>query len=146
MTKKSEKGELKVYKPDVQNENIIFSNKEENSVESLTYGVQKDADMKNLKITNQGGIIAFRFSNNKVAQYVSNDEEIKHDDLLNKCNLTQEELSIGIEFDFIIKLNSQKEYKSTISLELPLEGVIEKGTVSKEFTDTQKYIFKRIKN
>lgn len=146
MTKKSEKGELKVYKPDVQNENIIFSNKEENSVESLTYGVQKDADMKNLKITNQGGIIAFRFSNNKVAQYVSNDEEIKHDDLLNKCNLTQEELIIGIEFDFIIKLNSQKEYKSTISLELPLEGVIEKGTVSKEFTDTQKYIFKRIKN
>ena len=92
MIKKSEKGELKVYKPDVQNENIIFSNKEENSVESLTYGVQKDADMKNLKITNQGGIIAFRFSNNKVAQYVSNDEEIKHDDLLNKCNLTQEEL------------------------------------------------------
>ena len=80
MTKNSEKGELKVYKPDVQNENIIFSNKEENSVESLTYGVQKDADMKNLKITNQGGILEFKFSNNKGTQYVYNDEDIGNDD------------------------------------------------------------------
>ena len=101
--------------------------------------------MKNLKITNQGGIVAFRCSNNGITQYISNDEEINHNDLLKKANITQEELQAHIEFDLYIKLHTLKTYKTTIFLDLPLEGVIESGTISKEFTDMQKYIFKREK-
>ena len=144
MSKQNEKGTLKTYKPDITNANVIFSNKEENEIQNITYTADENSDMKNLKITNQGGIVAFRIANNKIAEYVANDEEINHNDLLKKTNIKQEELKINLQFDFIIKLNSGKKYKSTIDLELPLEGVIEKGTDSKEFVDMEKYIFKRV--
>ena len=146
MTKENEKGELKLYKPDTQNANVIFSNKDEYSVQDLTYEVEQNADMKNLIITNQGGILAFRVANNNIAEYISNDEQINYNELLSKTNVTLEQLKCKIEFDLIITLDSNKVYKSTISLDLPLDGVVEKGTVSEEFTDMQKYVFKRIKN
>lgn len=144
VSKQNEKGILKIYKPDVTNPNVIFSNKEEDEIQNITYVADENADMKNLKITNQEGIVAFRIANNKIAEYVANDEEINHNDLLKKTNITLEELKINLQFDFIISLNSGKKYKSTINLELPLEGVIEKGTDSKEFVDMEKYIFKRM--
>ena len=143
MTKQNEKGTLKIYKPDITNQNVIFSNKEENAIQSITYQADENADMKNLKITNQGGIIAIRLANNQIAQYIANDEEINHNDLLKKSNIDINDLKINLQFDFIIKLSSMKKFKTTITLELPLEGVIEKGTDSKEFTDMQKYVFKR---
>lgn len=144
VSKQNEKGILKIYKPDVTNPNVIFSNKEEDEIQNITYVADENADMKNLKITNQEGIVAFRIANNKIAEYVANDEEINHNDLLKKTNITLEELKINLQFDFIISLNSGKKYKSTINLELPLEGVIEKGTDSKELIYMEKYIFKRM--
>lgn len=144
MSKQNEKGTLKIYKPDATNPDVIFSYTEENEIQNITYTADENSDMKNLKITNQGGIVAFRIANNKIAEYVANDEEINYNDLLKKTNIAQEELRINLQFDFIINLNSGKKYKSTIDLELPLEGVIEKGTDSKEFVDMEKYIFKRM--
>ena len=143
MSKQNEKGILKIYKPDITNPNVIFSNKEENEIQNITYVADQNSDIKNLKITNQEGIVAFRIANNKIAEYVANDEEINHNDLLKKTNITQDELKINLKFDFIIGLNSGKKYKSAIDLQLPLEGVIENGTDSKELTDMEKYIFKR---
>lgn len=144
MSKQNEKGTLKIYKPDATNPDVIFSYTEENEIQNITYTADENSDMKNLKITNQGGIVAFRIANNKIAEYVADDEEINHNDLLKKTNIAQEELRINLQFDFIINLNSGKKYRSTIDLELPLEGVIEKGTDSKEFVDMEKYIFKRM--
>ncbi len=63
LSKTNEKGELKAYRPDVTDSNVIFSNKDDNIIQNLTYLVDNNADMKNLKITNQGGIVAFRCSN-----------------------------------------------------------------------------------
>jgi hypothetical protein len=48
--------------------------------------------------------------------------------------------------ELTIIIESGKEYKASISLDLPIEGVIEKGTSSQEITDTSNIIFKRIKN
>ena len=146
MSKQNEKGTLKMYKPDIANPNVIFSNKEENEIQNITYEADENSDMKNLEITNQEGIVAFRIANNKIAEYIANDEEINHNDLLKKTNITLEELKINLQFDFIMSLNSGKKYKSTIDLELPLEGVIEKGTDSKEFVDMDRYIFKRMRS
>ena len=39
-----------------------------------------------------------------------------------------------------------KEYKTTISLDIPVEGVVEKGTASKEITNLDDIVFKRTKN
>ena len=51
-----------------------------------------------------------------------------------------------LTFDLTIKLEGKKEYKTTISLNLPNENVIEEGVSSIEKTDLENIIFKRIQN
>ena len=144
-TKENENGTLNIYKPDVENVNTIFSNVDENIVKNLKYEVAENVDIKEMQITNQVGIMVLRFSNCDIANYIANDEEINHNELLKKANVSLEDLKINIKFDFSIKLNSGKIYKATIPLELQVEDVIEKGTSSNELTDMSKYVFKRIK-
>ena len=138
---------IKIYKPDNTNENVTFLNKEENEVNNLKYDGETEGNIKKLKISNQGGLIAFRCSNNNVAEYKSNDDtEITHDQLLKKAGITQNELMTKISFNLTLKLENMKEYQTRISLDLPINGVIENGKSSEEKTDLKEYVFKRIKN
>lgn len=143
----NKKENIKLYKPDSQEEKTIFKNKDENIIENLKYEADVESNLKQLKISNQGGVIAIRCSNNNLAEYVSNDEqEINHSELLKKANINEEDLKIKLSFDLIIKLDGGKEYKSNILLELPIEGIVEKGTSSKEMTDLKEFVFKRENN
>jgi len=137
---------VKIYKPDLNEEKLIFKNKDENIISSLEYVGSDESDLKNLRISNQGGIVAFRCSNNNLAEYKSNEEEINHHYLLKKANISEEKIKIKLSFDFILKLESGKEYKTNVELQLPVGNVIEEGTTSQEITDLSNCIFKRIKN
>ena len=137
---------IKLYKPDAQEEKVIFKYKDEDIVENIEYTGDIESDLKNLEISNQGGIVAFRCSNNDVANYKSNDEEINHNDLLKKCNIANENLQIKLSFHLTIKLESGKEYQAEIKLELPTGNVVENGNASTEITDLDNIIFKRIHN
>ena len=137
---------IKLYKPDAQEEKVIFKYKDEDIVENIEYTGDIESDLKNLKISNQGGIVAFRCSNNDVANYKSNDEEINHNDLLKKCNIANENLQIKLSFHLTIKLESGKEYQAEIKLELPTGNVVENGNATTEITDLDNIIFKRIHN
>lgn len=141
-----QKDNIVIYKPDEQEEKLIFKNKEENIVQSIEYMGDMESDLKQLKISNQGGKVAFRCSNNLV-EYTSNDEEtINHAELLKKAGITQEDLQSRITFDIMIKLESGKKYKSTIHLDFPVGNVIEEGTTSMKITDLKDFIFKRVNN
>lgn len=140
------KENIVIYKPDEQEEKVIFKNKEENIVQNIEYIGDMESNLKQLKISNQGGLVAFRCSNNNLATYISNDEEINHHELLKKSGIIQEDLKTKITFDLLIKLEEGKEYKSTISLDFPVDDVIENGTTSTEITDLKNFIFKRINN
>lgn len=140
------KENIKIYKPDSQEEKLIFKYRDENIVDSIEYLGDMESDLKNLSISNQGGIVAFRCANKNVAQYKSDEEEIKHTELLKKANINNEDLKINLSFDLYIKLEDGKEFKSTINLELPQGNVVEEGVSSIEITDLQNIIFKRIKN
>ena len=137
---------IKMYRPDSQGENSIFKNTEENLVENIEYLGDLETNLANLKISNQGGIIAFRCSNDSVAEYKSDDEEINHQELLKKCGILEQNLKFKIYFDLVIKLEEGKEYKTTIDLDLPIDGVVANGTTSKEYMNLTNFIFKRIKN
>lgn len=141
-----QKDNIKIYKPDEQEEKLIFKNKEENKVEEIEYTGAMESNLKQLKISNQGGLVAFRCSNDNLATYTSDDEEINHYELLKKAGVKQEDLETKITFDLTIKLEEGKEYKSTIHLNLPVEDVIEKGMTSIEITDLKDFIFKRVNN
>ena len=140
------KDNINIYKPDAQEEKLIFKNKEENVVQSIEYTGDMESNLKQLKVSNQGGLVAFRCSNDNLTTYTSNDEEINHNELLKKAGIIQEDLEIRITFDLIIKLEEGKEYKSTINLDLPVENVIEVGTTSTEIIDLKDFIFKRVNN
>lgn len=142
----NKKDNIKIYKPDSEQEKLIFKNSESNIVDSLEYTGDMESDLKNMKISNQGGIIAFRCSLDNLAEYKSDDEEINYQELLKKAGLTNEELKTELTFDLNLNLQSGKEYKTTINLELPIGNVVDEGTTSQEITDLSKFIFKRIKN
>lgn len=137
---------IRIYKPDGEAEKLIFKNKEENIVEKLEYIGDLESNLKELKVSNQGGLIAFRCSNNNLAEYKSDDEEINHHELLKKSGSTVDNLKFEILFDLTIKLEDGKEYKSTINLDLPTGNVVDEGTTSTEITNNKDFIFKRVKN
>lgn len=142
----SEKGTINLYRPNTTDSGVYFRNVEDNLVKTLEYKGAMQTDLKNLEISNQGGLIMFRVANDKIAEYISNDDEINHNELLKKSNITVEDLKLKLSMDVTIKIESGKEYKANIELDLPIEGVIEKGTSSQEIIDKSDIIFKRIKN
>ena len=146
VNKSKELGEVKFYKP-VVDEKRMFINMPENEITEITYNGELESNIKEQKISNQGGIVAFRYGINNLSQYVSeNDEQIDHSQLLKLTNITQEDLQTNLTFDIIINLNSGKKYQAPISIDIPTDEIIEKGTVGIDETDLENIIFKRIEN
>lgn len=142
--KNSEIGESKIYKPDSNVENVTFQNIQENEVQEIIYTGDLETDIKASKISNQGGLIVLRYANNNIGRYQSNEEEeINHNELLKKIGINEDDLKTKITFDLAINLKSGKTFFSTVSLELPVEGIVENGVTSREITDLDDIIFKR---
>ena len=144
--RENETGTSKIYKP-VTDEKRMFINATENETTEITYIGDLESNIKEQKISNQGGKIAFRFAINNISQYISqNAEEINHSQLLKLTNVQKEDIQSEISFELTIKLKSGKIYRTDISVEIPGEDVIEEGTKGIEITDLQNIIFKRLEN
>lgn len=142
--KNPDKGVLKLFKPDVNSESVIFKNISDNEVDYIEYLGSMESNIKDLKISNQGGLVVFRYAIDDLGNYISNeDEEINHSELLKKISVNNEELKFKISFDILINLNSGKSYKSSVDLELPVNDVVNQGTQSIEYTDLKDIVFKR---
>ena len=140
------KDNIKIYKPEFEEENVIFKYSEKNKVDRLEYIGELINDMKTMQVSNQGGIIAFRCSNDNLTEYRSDEDTINHNELLKKANITNESLKFNLKFDLSIILEDGKEFKTNVELDLPVDDVVNNGVTSKEFTDMSKFVFKRIKN
>lgn len=141
---KSRVGEIKLLKPDGNIESVIFKNITENEVDSIEYTGDMESSIKELKISNQGGLVVFRYAINNIGNYTSNDdEEINHSNLLSKLNINNDDLKFKVTFDINITLNSGKTYKSNIELEIPVNDVVNNGVQSTEYTDLDNIVFKR---
>lgn len=146
ISRQSELGEIKFYKP-TKEEKRMFNNLEENEFTELTYNGDLTSNIKEQKISNQGGIVAFRYAINDIAQYSSEeDEQIDHSQLLKLTNIKNEDIATTLRFDMEIYLKSGKKYQSTIEQEILPEDVIENGTASSENTKLDDIIFKRVEN
>lgn len=146
INKQNQKGEIKLYKP-VVDEKRMFINTVENEITEINYTGELESNIKEQKISNQGGIIAFRYGINNVSQYVSQtDEQIDHSQLLKLTNISQEDLKTNLSFDMIIKLASGKIYQTNINIDIPTDEIIEKGTVGTEIKELDNIVFKRIEN
>lgn len=112
---------------------------------SLTYKGEKETNLDELKISNQGSIILLRSVNQNVCEVRSNDEEIIHDGtLLAKGNANSEDFNYKLSFDVVIETSRDIKYKGTISIELPTGDVQTQGKTQLEKTDFSDVIFKRM--
>ena len=112
---------------------------------SLTYKGEKETNLDELKISNQGSIILLRSVNQNVCEVRSNDEEIVHDGtLLAKGNTNSEDLNYKLSFDIIIETSRNIKYKGTITIDLPTGDVQTQGKTQLEKTDFSDVIFKRM--
>ena len=112
---------------------------------SLTYKGEKETNLDELKISNQGSIILLRSVNQNVCEVRSNDEEIVHGGtLLAKGNANLEDLNYKLSFDVVIETSRDIKYKGTISIELPTGDVQTQGKTQLEKTDFSDVIFKRM--
>jgi len=144
ITKETDKGEVKIYKPTTE-ESKMFNNIPEFEIQELTYNGDLESNIKQSKISNQGGLIVFRCANNNISRYVaSGGTDINYNNLLSMTNVSQKDLKMNISFDIEIKIVNKKTYQATVSLDLPVEDVITNGTTNLEITDLEDVVFKII--
>lgn len=137
-------GEIKAYMPNSVAGRLYSYDDTYIIEDKLEYRGAAQSNPQTLEVGNQGGNIILRFCNTNLGQYSSNeDTEIIHDGtLLEKLNLTQENICFTVSFDFIIEVTNC-EYKANIKLNLPYGNILENGTESLEKTNMDDVIFKR---
>ena len=148
ITKAPTRGNITIYKPSNESTISIFKNMKDNEATQIDFKGEKKTDIKNLQISNQGGIIAFRCTNNNLGTYKSSneEEEINHEELLKKLQVNSEELKTEIEFDVTIELNSGKSFNATFNANFPVDNIVETGKTDIEITDLDDIVFKRNEN
>lgn len=136
-------GNIQIYRP--SGDGKTYEYKEEYKIDkSIKFDGDKKSDLKNLKISNQGGRILLRVLNNTGKQYTSNENEIKHDGtLLNKVGITNDDIKFTISFDIKIELESGVVFNGNIKIDLPKGNIINQGTASSHETDLKNIVFKR---
>lgn len=145
VNKKPQEGTVNFYKPS-KSDVKTFENKEDYKISKITFTGDKETKIKDLKISNQGGRIAFRCANENLGTYISNeDSELNYDMLLQKIGITDEQINMEISFDLAISLTNGQIFKANVNLNLPEEGIVEKGKTSREITDLD-IAFRRVEN
>lgn len=138
-------GNIETYMPNSLEGRIFNYSNDFKVDESLKYNGANKSNTKTLDVGNQGGNILISFCNTGLGTYnAESDTEIKHDaSLISKMGKTNEDLKFKVSFDVIIELQ-KKSYKTTITLNLPCDELIEKGTSTREITNFDEIIFKRV--
>ena len=125
----------------------MFVNSSENEITEITYNGDLESNIKEQKISNQGGIVAFRYSIDNLSQYISNsNSEIDHSKLLQLTNIKEGDIQTKITFNITITLTTKRQYQAEVSVDIPAKEIIEKGTNGIEITDFSDVVFKRIEN
>lgn len=146
ITNKPQKGELKLLRPTGELNNLYTFSEQDYLNSSLTYTGAKIDDLKNLEISNIGGVMAFRIGLQNLGTYTSNeDTEISYNgSLLSKIGVTNEEIKFGLTFDMTIQTSDNVSFKGNIKVDLPAGDIISEGTSNVEITDFSNIVFKRV--
>ena len=136
-------GNVSIYIP--KGESLSYEYINENMINNeIIYEGDTKSDLENFKLSNQGGTIIFRIVNNTQKEYISNEEELKHDGtLLNKVGLLHDDIKFKISFDIVINLESEITFTGNIELELPVKDITTNGMASLDKNNTKDIIFKR---
>ena len=137
-------GKLEIYRPSSESLQTYNYQEEYKINDKIEYLADISSDVKNLKISNQGGTLVLRAVNKTGKRYMSNEKEFEHNGkLLNKVDIGVEDIKTKISFDLSIALESGIIFKANIELDLPVGDISKEGSSSLEITDMKNIIFKR---
>lgn len=140
------KGEIIKYNPQSVDNGVYHNEEQYQITERLEYiGNEEKSDIKNLQVSNQGGLVFLRMVNQNLGNYTTDEaEEIRHDGtLLEKIGITDDEIFFSISFDLSIELKSEKKYKARVTLEMPRGSLTKEGTTNYQIFGTEELVFKR---
>lgn len=143
VNKEPQVGKIFLYRAKAE-ENNLFSNNDEFLInDKVEYIGDVNSDLKDLKISNQGGTLILRAINKTGKRYVSNEDEFSHDGkLLSKVNINYKQIQSVISFDLTISLESGIIFKANVKLELPVGDITTDGSASLE-NSGKDIVFKR---
>mgnify|MGYP003293036621 CR=1 FL=1 len=140
------KGTVKFYRTSTGNKEFEYNNNFEIN-NNIEYIGSKETNLKaeNMTIANQGGLIELSIAMTDLGKitYLENDNIVADGTLLNRLQISNEEIKNKISFDMIMELTEGNKFKTTIILDLPAEGIIEKGVSTNQDIDLSKLVFKR---
>lgn len=139
------KGETKIYFPSKKDNKYEYTTNYEIK-NKLQYQGSERTDTELLEISNQGGVIGISTVLRNLGQYVpSKNEKIQSDGtLLNKANVSLNDIKEKISFDLTIATENGINFKANIVLDLPSGDIITNGVVTKDETKNIEIIFKRV--
>lgn len=139
------KGKIQVYMPNSLEDGLYKYTNEYLVNSSLTYTGASADNRKALQVRSQGGGICISFANMGLGNYKSNDDqEIQQGGtILEKMNVSNEDLKFKVSFDLIVEVQD-KSYKTNIVLDLPIDGIAGQKETTREITDLQNLVFKRL--
>lgn len=146
ITNQPQKGKIKLLRPTGELNNLYTYSQQDYLSEGITYTGETIDDLKSLEISNSGGVLGFRISLEELGTFISNEDiEITYDGkLLSNLGVKIEEIKFDMNFDIIITTSDDVNYKGTLTLNLPIDTVIEEGSSNKELTDFENIVFKRV--
>lgn len=141
----NEKYTPKIYTPDNESSEMFKYVQENEVLGDINYAIDTTQNIKERKITTEGGILALSVCTTELGIYQGNDEKMRYDGtLLNRIGITKENITTKLKFNLIIETESSKKYKAEISLTLPEEDITQTGIQKRENTEVNDIIFKRI--
>lgn len=142
-----EKGIIKFYRTSTGTKNFEYNETFEIN-KSIEFMGAKETNLKADKMTiaNQGGLIELSIALTDLGKitYLENDNIVADGTLLNRLQISNEEIKNKVSFDMIMELTEGNIFKTTIILDLPAEGITEKGVSTNQEIDLSKLVFKRI--
>lgn len=146
VTTNPKKGILKLYRPTGELNSLYTYSQEDYLNKSLTFTGAKIDDLKNLEISNIGGVMGFRAAIENLGDYVSNEDvEISYNgSLLSKAGISLDDIKFNLSFDMIIQTSDKVSFKGTINTKFPAGDIITNGRANTEITDFSNVVFKRV--
>lgn len=143
------KGKIALYRPSSQGELPYQYNEDYLLENSISYDGDTQTNLKTLSISNQGGTIGFRTSVKGITTYQPEDGTttslINDGALLQKAQVSINDIKYNIGFDIIIELADGKKFKGYVNTTLPIGDLEQERVSAVEKVNIEKVIFKRVK-
>ena len=140
------KGTVKFYRTSLEKNSFEYvENYEIKDIIEYTGAKETNVNLEKMTIANQGGLIEISIILNDLGKivYLENDNIVTDGSLLNRLQLTNEDIKVKVAFDMLMELSGGNTFKTTITLELPTRDILTEGVATYEI-DVSKLVFKRV--